>query len=232
MRLKLRWAPLPLVALAAVLAGCGSSSSAPGTTSSTRQIAVRTTAGCPHRNQVAGTLQYSDWQFPDSLNPFQTTSAASWETINGMFDSLFVYNQRGQLMPMMAAVLPTTANGGIKDGGKTIVVHLKHGLKWSNGTKITSQDVKFGWQVEMDKATGPYCTGTCDHIARIDTPDMYTVVMHFKQVYAAALAYAMPLPWPQVWPGAWHTVHQAAVELAQQPSFNFEGSNYPTSGPY
>ena len=60
---------------------------------------------------------------------------------------------------MMATEVPTLKNGGTKDAGKTIVMHLKRGLHWSNNTEITSADIEFGWQINMDAASGPACMG-------------------------------------------------------------------------
>jgi ABC-type transport system substrate-binding protein len=106
-------------------------------------------------------------------------------------------------------------------------------MQWSNGTAITSKDVKFGWEIDSDKVTGPACAGSCDAIGRIDTPDNYTDVLHMKKIYSAAIPYAVEFaPWPTSWPGAWNNnVHQAALKL-EDPTFNFESSSYPTSGPY
>jgi peptide/nickel transport system substrate-binding protein len=182
-----------------------------------------------------GTLAFSDWQFPDTLNPYQTTLAVSQEVMNGMFDHLFIYNNKAQLVPQMAQVMPTVKNGGILNGGKTIVIHLKKGLRWSNGAPITAADLKFSWQVGMDSATGPACAGSCDAISSIATAGRYTAIFHLKQVYAPALPYAVNgfSLWPHVWAGAWNnSPHAAAAKLAQDPTFNFEGPNYPTNGAY
>src|SRR5919199_1238212 len=78
--------------------------------------------GSQARNQPAGTITFSDWQFPDTLNPYQTTLAVSQEVLNGMFEGLFMYDQKARLVPQLAREIPTVKNGGIKNGGKTIVV--------------------------------------------------------------------------------------------------------------
>jgi ABC-type transport system substrate-binding protein len=195
----------------------------------------RTQARTQRAAGPTGTLAFSDWQFPDTLNPYQTTLAVSQEVMNGMFDHLFIYNHNSRLVPQMAQSMPTIKNGGIVNGGKTIVIHLKKGLRWSNGAPITAADLKFSWKVGMDAATGPACAGSCDAISRIDTPSTYTAIFHLKQVYAPALPYAINgfSLWPRVWAGAWsNDAHAAALKLAQDPTFNFEGPNYPTSGAY
>ncbi|HEX6509218.1 MAG TPA: ABC transporter substrate-binding protein [Chloroflexota bacterium] len=199
-----------------------------------RQVATTSKGSrCAKRTRASGTLKYSDWQFPDTLNPYQSTLAVSQETWNATLESLFVYNNRAQLVPQLASTIPTVKNGGIRDGGRTIVIHLKGGLHWSNGAAITSQDIKFGWEVGMDKATGPYCSGSCDVIDRITTPSKLTALIHLRRVYAPVLAYGMPPVWPAKWAGVWNNnAHVAAVKLGQDPSFTFEGTNYPTNGAY
>ncbi len=186
-----------------------------------------------HRDKATGTILYSDWEFPDTLNPVQTGETVSQETINGLFDGLFMYDARAHLRPEMATAIPSVKNGGIKNGGRTYVIHLKQGLRWSNNTEVTSADIKFSWRIGMNKLSGPACSGTCDVISRIDTPDKYTAVIHLKRPYAPFLTYGIPLIWPTAWPNAWNNnPTTAAKTLYQSTTFNFEGPNFPTDGPY
>jgi peptide/nickel transport system substrate-binding protein len=191
---------------------------------------------CKHRNPASGTITIADNNFGTTLNPYSaTTPFASFPLL---FDDLFRYDGKSRLFPMMATAIPTIKNRGIRDGGKTIIIHLKAGLRWSNGAEITSTDIKFGWQVAMDPITGPACSGTCDVVIRIQTPDRYTVTLHLKQVFPSLLSPGgsggnMWIIWPQRWPGVWSgDPHAAAVKLAQDPSYTFDGPGYPTNGPY
>jgi peptide/nickel transport system substrate-binding protein len=43
-------------------------------------------------------------------------------------------------VPDAATQVPTTANGGISDGGKTYTFHIKPGVKWQTGAAVTSTD--------------------------------------------------------------------------------------------
>lgn len=57
-----------------------------------------------------------------------------------MFDSLFDTD------PITGEVIPHLAKSyEIKDEGKTIIVKLREGIKWSDGIPITSDDVVFTW---------------------------------------------------------------------------------------
>ncbi len=193
-----------------------------------------TATRCKTRVKPKGTIKWSDWEFPDTFSSYTGGNlAVTALNTNFIFDSLLLYNNKVKLTADMLARIPSLKNGDVKDGGKLITLHLKQGMKWSNGATITSADVKFGWQIDSDKVTGPACAGSCDAIARIDTPDQYTDVLHMKKVYSAAIPYAVEFaPWPTKWAGAWNNnAHQAATKL-EDPAFNFEDASYPTSGPY
>ena len=94
--------------------------------------------------------------------------------------------------------------------------------------------MKFGWEVGMDPATGPFCAGFCDSVKSIATPDRYTAVVHLKRLPPEVVVSGNSWqPWPVRWPHAWNgDPHAAALKLAQDPSFNFLSPAYPTNGPY
>jgi ABC-type transport system substrate-binding protein len=211
--------------------------SSANTTAHAGRTASSTSVQCKHRNPASGTVTVADNGFTTNLNPYSPVGSIAAYPL--MFDDLFRFDGKSRLFPMMAASIPTLKNGGIRDGGKTIIIRIKKGLRWSNGAEITSADVKFGWQVAVDPASGPACGGTCDVVVRIDVPDRYTVVLHLKRVFPPLLSPAINLVgymwnvWPPRWPGAWNgDPHAAAVKLAQDPSFTFNGPGYPTNGPY
>jgi len=191
---------------------------------------------CAKRNRATGTFKYSDWQFPDTLNPYQTTEAVSEENINGMLEGMYRFDNHAKLIPIIATNIPTIKNGSVKDGGKLITFRFKKGLKWSNSQEITSKNLAFGWHVDMDKLTGPACSGSCDVISRIDTPDKYTAVLHLKKIYAPAIssasASAIPDIWPSKWAGAYNNDPHAAAQWLEDPKNNFENGSFPTNGAY
>jgi peptide/nickel transport system substrate-binding protein len=150
-----------------------------------------------------------------------------------VFSSLFEADQKGRLFPEMAAQIPTLQNGGIRDGGKTYVIHLKPGMRWSNGAEITSADAVFGWKIAYDPGAGSNytCQPGCP-ITAVDTPDRYTAVYHLKAIDHPFLASDIPQPWPTRWPGAWNGDPHAALLRMRESSFTWAGPNYPTDGPY
>lgn len=179
-----------------------------------------------------GTIIYSDWEFPDTLNPMQTGSGSSFETIDSTLSGLAVFNGKSRLQPDMLVNLPSVKNHEILNHGRTIILKLKPHIYWSSGSEITSKDIVFGWKMYMNAATGPACTGTCDHIASITTPSRYEAVLKMRSAYAPVLAYGLPPVWPHNWSALGTTPDAAAKRLADDTSFNFENPSYWTDGPY
>jgi|SRR5579884_235510 len=79
-----------------------------------------------------------------NLNPLQ----GAGDLYSLMFSDLVVVGPHGHLRPEMLMQLPSVRNGGVKDGGRAVILTLRRGLRWSSGVEITSRDVVFGWKVE------------------------------------------------------------------------------------
>lgn len=91
--------------------------------------------------KYGGTLNLSAFgSGPKTFNPWASTDATSSELAGRMFDSLF------ETDPVTGDIIPHLAKGyEILDEGKTIIVKLRNGIKWSDGKEITSDDVVFTW---------------------------------------------------------------------------------------
>lgn len=106
---------------------------------------------------------------------------------SAIFDGLVSLDGQGDVIPDLAAQVPTVRNGGITRDGKTITYHLRHGITWQDGTPFTSSDVAFTYQTYINPKVNTFYTDTYKHIASISTPDPYTVVLHLRAPFAAAL---------------------------------------------
>lgn len=72
------------------------------------------------------------------------------------------------------------------NGDKTVTVHMKNTFKWSTGAAVTSNDVKFYFQLLQagKNHIGAYLPGLMpDNIASITYPDSYTFVLHLKHAF-------------------------------------------------
>lgn len=83
-----------------------------------------------------------DWT---SFDPAACYDLVCGEILQNTLDTLFFYdgNSPSKLVPQLAASIPTKQNGGISADGKTYTVKLRPGLKFSDGTPLTAQDVKY-----------------------------------------------------------------------------------------
>ncbi len=118
-----KWTVL-LLALAAtglvvLAAGCGSS-----TTSSSATPAGTTP-------KYGGTLTAAYQGEPTGLDPAVAWELESWSIEHCIFNQLITYGPKPGapvLVPDIATVVPSVANGGITNGGKTYIFHLRHGV--------------------------------------------------------------------------------------------------------
>jgi peptide/nickel transport system substrate-binding protein len=124
---------------------------------------------------------------PTQLNPILTQNTIESFVDGLMFNLLVTHDQHHRQIPDLSALVPSLQNGGISRDGMTITYHLRHGVKWQDGTPFTSRDVKFTWQAIMNPRNNVVSRRGFDQVASIDTPDDYTVVMHMKRVFPPAV---------------------------------------------
>jgi peptide/nickel transport system substrate-binding protein len=165
---RLRGAVVACIALAAAVCGAARGTAAEALHAWTRPDTLR--------------LQIS--ASPHTLNPILTTEQEDAWLGSLAFDLLVTADGRGKLVPQLAAEVPTVRNGGISRDGLTIAYHLRHGVRWHDGAPFTSADVAFTYRAIMDPRTAMESRVGYDRVARVETPDRYTVVFHLKQKWA------------------------------------------------
>lgn len=124
---------------------------------------------------------------PTTLNYFQAEAAIVRQVAETTsMTGLVTINENGDFVPMLATELPTLANGGLSEDYSVVTWKLKPDLKWSDGEAITSDDIKFTWEVLSSPDSGAL-TGTSgfDQIASVETPDDLTAVITYSTPYPA-----------------------------------------------
>jgi peptide/nickel transport system substrate-binding protein len=213
-------ATIGLGAVAAlVLAACG------GATGGTKSGGATTTFNeaiskiVRASGDTGGTITFDNSSTPDSTDPGNTYYANMWN-----FTRLYV-------MPLMTYasctgtcglnVVPdlATAPGAVSDNGLTWTYHIKPNVKFSDGTTVTSADVKYAVERTFDRTVfplgpgyfpallggnaatypGPYKAKNGETLTAIDTPNATTVVFHLKAPFAdfnyiAAIPQTAPVP--------------------------------------
>ena len=71
-----------------------------------------------------------------------------------------MYDADGNLLPVLAAEIPSRANGGLAADGKSVVWKLKRGVTWHDGQPFTADDCVFNWQYVQDPATAAATIGS------------------------------------------------------------------------
>lgn len=111
---------------------------------------------------------------PKTFNPYNTEDATSATMAEMMFDGLVSGRpDTGEVIPKLAKSFE------ISSDGKTYTVHLRHGIKWSDGKPITSDDVEFSWNKIILAGLGN--TSTRDSVViegklpKVEKVDDYTV---------------------------------------------------------
>ena len=205
-------------ALAVGLTACGggSGSSSSGSGASAYNAAVGKVVN--PSDAKGGTIRMAnsgDW---DSLDPADMYYGYEWNFARLTGRSLLMFasapGQEGtKLVPDLA-----TGMGQSSDGGKTWTYKLRTGVKFEDGSTVTSKDVKYAVERSLDKSvfpdgptyfndyldlqgyTTPYSDPSPDKLGlnAIQTPDDSTIVFHLKTAfsgfdYFAALPSTMPV---------------------------------------
>ena len=137
------------------------------------------------KNEIkpGGQLVYGSLQEPNTLNPLLSDLLATAEVSSLIFSSLIVNDARGEWLPDLALEVPTLQNGGVSPDGLTIKYKLRPGVTWHDGKAFTAEDVKFTWQMIMNSGVNVISREGYDKILAIDTPDNYTVIIHYREYY-------------------------------------------------
>ncbi len=144
-----------LTALVAVLvvglSACGSSTS--GGNSGAAQSST------PQRG---GTLVVTFQGDPQTLDPAIDFETNGWAIEHAIFGNLLNYSSASgtagtKIIPDMATEVPTAANGGITNGGKTYIFHIRPGIKFAPpvSREVTAQDFVYSFQRMMSLSAAP-----------------------------------------------------------------------------
>lgn len=126
-----------------------------------------------------GPLKILLWQAPTLLNPHFAIGTKDQIASRIFFEPLAGWDKDGNLIPCLAAEIPTKANGSLAADGMSVIWKLKQGVKWHDGKPFTADDVVFTWAYAADLATAAYSTGSYKDIT-VEKIDDHTVKVLFK----------------------------------------------------
>ena len=101
---------------------------------------------------------------------------------NLILEALATWGEKAQApLPVLAAEIPTLDTGGVSKDLKTITWKLKSGVKWSDGSDFTADDVVFTWEYCADPATACTSASAFDGIDKVEAVDPQTVKLTWKE---------------------------------------------------
>lgn len=125
---------------------------------------------------------------PVSLNPLFESAQPDIDLAQLYAEPLVGLSSSNALVPVVARRVPTVENGDISRDGRTISYHLRHDERFADGVALTSADVAFTYRAIMDPANPVAEVQPYRIIERLDTPGPFTVVLHLRRPWGAAVA--------------------------------------------
>ncbi|KUO17856.1 ABC transporter substrate-binding protein [Streptomyces dysideae] len=188
-----------------------------------------------------GTVNYAMSDVPDSFDPGNTYYAYMYNFSRLYARPLLTFKpapgEKGnEVVPDLAE-----SKGETTDGGKTWTYKIRKGVKYEDGTEVTSADVKYAVERSNfardvlslgpnyfaqfldggDKYKGPYKDKSEAGIASIETPDKYTITFKLKQSFTD-FDYLVTAPQTAPVPRAKDTGVDYTKKIVSSGSYKFE----------
>lgn len=104
-----------------------------------------------------------------------------------VYSWLLTTDTHSNLMPEVAAAVPTRQNGGVSADGKTITYVLRRNVRWQDGLPLTAADVVFTERQIMNSSNNVFSHYGFDDIASVTAPSPYVVRVTLKKPLSTVL---------------------------------------------
>jgi peptide/nickel transport system substrate-binding protein len=124
----------------------------------------------------------SEFEWSAGLDPATNPLSAATAVYNdAIYGDLFLQKPNG-------AIVPDLASGYTEEqGGKVWVIHLRHGVKFQDGTPFNSQAVEFNVKRDLLPANACICDANFP-VASMATPNPYTITFTLTKPFAPFIA--------------------------------------------
>jgi ABC-type transport system substrate-binding protein len=184
--------------------------------------------------QAGGTFIFSASSNIHTLDPHFAYDTLSTAACRLLYDGLLDYDYEGQMIPGLAAELPT-----VSDQGRVFRFTLRDGIKFHNGREVTAEDISWSMHRLLSERIGSpgypffksivgapaYHAGEVDHIEGIVVVDDRTIEFRLDEADQTFLnALAMPFSYP--------LAREHVEELEQAEGVTAVGRNPIGTGPF
>ena len=170
------------LALMMIFAGCSSKTPAPAAPAPAAEApaaepAPAAAAAEPAKNETLTVVITAD---PGGLDPSHSSGSAMGQVIRQMYDTLFIYDENYTITPWLAESYEY-------EDDVTLVLHLRHGVKFANNDELHASDVLFTIK------TAQAGTGASDSFRKINVEksvvvDDYTIKLVTDEPVATLIA--------------------------------------------
>jgi peptide/nickel transport system substrate-binding protein len=132
-------------------------------------------------------LNIGSQQEPSDLTPFDNAEV-SVRIQNLVTKGLTNRDAQSNVYPELAWYVPTIENGGAfyvgngDDQHLVVKYKLRQGIKWSDGTEVTSNDSVYTFKLIMNPDTPVTSRSEQQKLENVDNPDKYTVIYNYRSL--------------------------------------------------
>src|SRR5712691_2336728 len=134
----------------------------------------------PAKAGGGGALKLLFWQAVTLLNPHFAVGTKDQEGSRIFYEPLAGWDNEGNLVPFLAAEIPSKENGGLTEDGLAVIWKLKRGVKWHDGMPFTADDVVFNWDYARTPETAAITIGSYKDV-KVEKIDDLTVRVTFAK---------------------------------------------------
>lgn len=120
------------------------------------------------------------WQAPTLLNPHLSTGTKDFEASRLVYEPLASFDARGDLVPILAAGIPSLENGGLAEDLTSVTWTLQEGVVWADGSPFTAADVVFTYEYITNPEVGAVTSEYYTEIESMEALDDLTVQINFS----------------------------------------------------
>ncbi len=188
----------------------------------------------PTEGQPGGTAVVGEWQAVSNLNSYYDNSFSTSQVLAATMRGLWTVTSDGHWKPDLAAKMPKFSDDSIRqaeDGSFEVDIELREGLKWSDGTDLTLNDLRFTWEWMMDPDQTGLVSGVTgwEDITDIEVAaDGLTATVKFDKPYAGFYGLLGGVLLPEHYFSTIPVADAPTTSMPVSPAI----ANVPTSGPF
>ena len=134
----------------------------------------------PTKRGGGGPLKIIYWQAAVHLNPHYAGGTKDQDASRIFYEPLAGWDSEGNLVPQLAAEIPSRQNGGVAADGKSVTWKLKRGVTWHDGKPFTADDVVFTAAYAADPAAAMITVAIYKDI-KVEKIDSHTVKVTYPK---------------------------------------------------